>query len=138
MPCLLPEYSIVKNACQGCFLKICTSVRYKTAAARYCAAAVLLFLGFLGEQPRDAADSGHAHHRKHDARPDGRAAAQQPADEVELEQAHKAPVDAADDHEDETDFIKGLHKKTLPSLGIAFPEKGGFMHSETLTAAIWG
>ena len=49
VPCLLPEYSIVKNACQGCFFKICTSVRYKTAAARYCAAAVLLFLGFLGE-----------------------------------------------------------------------------------------
>jgi len=39
----------VKNACQGCFFKIYTSVRYKTAAVRYCAAAVLLFLGFLGE-----------------------------------------------------------------------------------------
>ena len=49
-----------------------------------------------------------------------------------------SPVNAADDHENQTDFIKGLHKKTLPSLGIAFPEKGGFMHSETLTAAIWG
>ena len=65
-------------------------------------------------------------------------AAQQPAHKIELEQAHQPPVDAADDHENQTDFIKGLHKKTLPSLGIAFPEKGGFMHSETLTAAIWG
>ena len=86
----------------------------------------LFFLGFLGEQPRDAADSGHAHHRKHDARPDGAAAAQQPAHKVKLEQAHKPPVDAANDHQDQAHFIKGLHKKTSFPLG-SFPHwKGGY------------
>ena len=52
--------------------------------------------------------------------------AQQPAHEIELEQAHKAPVDAADDHEDETDFIKGLHKKTLLPLGSMPDGKEGY------------
>ena len=100
--------------------------------------AVFALLCFVGKQTRDAAERGRAHHSEHDPGPDGAAAAQQPAHKIELEQAHQPPVDAADDHENQTDFIKGLRKKTLPSLGIAFPEKGGFMHSETLTAAIWG
>lgn len=74
---------------------------------------------FLCKQPRDAADSGHAHHRKHDARPDGAAAAQQPAHKVKLEQAHKPPVDAANYHQDQAHFIKGLHKKTSFPLGVS-------------------
>ena len=67
---------------------------------------VLLFLhdfsAFRGtivrKKPRDAAQGCDAHQREHDARPDGCAAAQQPAHKIELEQPHKAPVDAAHDH----------------------------------------
>ena len=72
------------------------------------------YSAFVGKQTRDAAERGRAHHSEHDPGPDGAAAAQQPAHKIELEQAHQPPVDAADDHENQTDFIKGLHKKTLP------------------------
>ena len=51
-----------------------------------------------------------------------------PAHKIELEQAHKAPVDAADDHENKTDFIKGLHKKDLLPLGLFLPIGRRFMH----------
>lgn len=112
------------------FFKICTSVRYKTAAARYCAAAVLLFLSFLGEQPRDAAQGRQTYQREHDTGPDGGAAAQQPAHKVELEQAHKAPVDAAHDHQDQADFIKGLHKKDLLPLEPFCPVGRRFIHGQ--------
>ena len=61
---------------------------------------VLLFLhdfsAFRGaivrKQPRDAAQGCDAHQCEHDARPDGCAAAQQPAHKIELEQAHKAQL----------------------------------------------
>lgn len=39
---------------------------------------------------------------------------------------HKPPVDAANDHQDQAYFIKGLHKKTSFPLG-SFPHwKGGY------------
>ena len=53
---------------------------------------------------------------------------QMEAHKIELEQAHKAPVDAADDHENKTDFIKGLHKKDLLPLGLFLPIGRRFMH----------
>jgi len=57
-----------------------------------------IFRTIVRKQPRDAAQGCDAHQREHDARPDGCAAAQQPAHKIELEQPHKAPVDAAHDH----------------------------------------
>ena len=51
-----------------------------------------------------------------------------PAHKVKLEQAHKPPVDAANDHQDQAHFIKGLHKKTSFPLG-SFPHwKGGYAY----------
>ena len=94
----------------GDFVYFSTNYRKKQSPLSTLNAPLLLRNCVLPEQKRCAPDTGDGNQCVDDPAEQGRLAAEEPGHQVELEQRHQAPVQAADDGEDQCDHI---HEKYL-------------------------
>ena len=80
--------------------------------SRLFAVHLLLNEVIVPEQEGNAPYGGDADERVDDAAQNGALSAEKPCDEIKLENADEAPVDAADDDENNADFIEDIHGNT--------------------------
>ena len=95
-------------------------MNYNHSALSLQHSALLLGDCVLPEQKRCAPDTGDGNQCVDDPAEQGRLAAEEPGHQVELEQRHQAPVQAADDGEDQCDHIH--EKYLLLDFGNSMPE----------------